>query len=153
MRLKKLLAFVLSLLMVLSLLPVGATAAGGDYLTKNSGECPMGGTHQWRGWYAPAPTCTESGTIVWVCDKCEMDDETTAPALGHDWGPWETMYEPTCTNEGAQVRSCNRCGERQKGVIPALGHAWKDEVISQKDPTCTDDGYKEYRRRDRFHCL
>ena len=146
MRLKKLLAFVLSLLMVLSLLPVGATAAGGDYLTKNSGECPMGGTHQWRGWYAPAPTCTESGTIVWVCDKCEMDDETTAPALGHDWGPWETMYEPTCTNEGAQVRSCNRCGERQKGVIPALGHAWKDEVISQKDPTCTDDGYKEYRR-------
>ena len=147
MRFRKWIALILSALMLLSLLPVGATAAGGYDITENSGECPSGGTHHWCGWYYPsAPTCTEGADVSWYCDKCGIDKVSHVGPLGHDWGPWMTITEATCTEEGQQVRNCNRCGARELGTIPALGHAWHEETTSQKDPTCTEDGYKQYRK-------
>ena len=42
------------------------------------------------------------------------------PALGHDWGEWETVTEAAPGKAGEKQRKCARCGETESETIPAL---------------------------------
>ena len=97
-----------------------------------------------------APTCTESGwtehIYCGVCEEVLEPYQTEIPALGHDWGEWETVEEATCGVEGLRRRACGRCGETEEQAIPATGaHITPEEpaVENEKDATCTADGSYE----------
>ena len=95
---------------------------------------------------AEEPTCTTAGgyDLVTRCQRC---GEITAfehieiPALGHEWGDWQTDSAPTCTEEGLDFHLCNRCGERDERSIEALGHDFGEPTKENEvEPTCTTAG-------------
>ena len=67
-------------------------------------------------------TCTDAGSITWVCSDCGKVYTETIPALGHSWGEWVTRQEATCTESGTRYRQCTRCNEAETEAIPAKGH-------------------------------
>ena len=61
------------------------------------------------------------------------------PALGHNWGEWETVAERDCTHEGKRQRICGRCEEIEEEALPALGHDWGEWTVV-KEATAQDGG-------------
>ena len=95
---------------------------------------------------AIAATCTASGwtehIYCAVCKEVLEPYKEEIPALGHDWGEWETVAEPDCTHEGKRQHVCARCEETEQEAIPAKGHTpVTDPAI---DATCTASGWTEY---------
>ena len=67
-------------------------------------------------------SCTTAGsTEYWSCEVCgknfadaegntEIDAvDMVIPAMGHDFGEWETAAAPSCTGQGSEQRTCSRC--------------------------------------------
>ena len=72
-----------------------------------------------------APTCTEDGYTLHVCQNCgvKMKDEI-ADKLGHVEGEWEVTREATQYDEGLKELRCTVCGEVLRSeVIPPVGGA------------------------------
>ena len=84
-----------------------------------------------------APTCTEEGYTVYICQSCGDSyraDQTDA--VGHDYISEEV--EPTCTEDGYTIYECTRCGNSYESEgTPALGHTFEDKTA---EPTCTESG-------------
>ena len=116
---------------------------------------------------AKTPTCTEDGNKeYWTCDTCGKHfsdaegkteislEDTVIPATGHKLTKIEAKT-PTCTEDGnKEYWTCDTCGKHfsdaegkteislEDTVIPATGH--KLTKTEEKQPTCTEDGNKEY---------
>ena len=90
------------------------------------------GNHEDKDQYK-APTCTEKGQQVYVCDKCGgVVDNKEIPALGHECGDFRW--------DNAQHWSeCARC---HQVIGEKKDHEWKE--ASRKDPTCTEPGEIKY---------
>ena len=89
------------------------------------------------------PTCTQPGSKVQKCSRCNDTKTVEIPALDHDWVDDETgRVEPTCTQPGSKNQHCSRCSETKTGVeIPATGHTFGDwEIVEGKEPTCEGKG-------------
>ena len=141
MNTRKILAFALALMMLLS---VGQSAFG----ISDWGE---GHTHKWT--YDPIlpPICMEPGYGERWCEECWTSERYEIPALGHSFtDPWKTIKEPTCTEPGIEMNTCKRinkrtgepCGYEWWREMPALGHDWSDWYVV-KEPTPEEDGYEE----------
>ena len=88
-----------------------------------------------------AATCTEAGlTDGSKCSVCGtiFTAQEEIPALGHDWGEWQTTKEPSCTTEGESTRYCSRCDASETKPIAKTEHM--PEVIPGKAATCTETG-------------
>ena len=135
-RMKRIVAIVLALLLVLGMLPGAALAdppagacSGKDAADRNNGQ------HFWDAVGKQAASCTEEEGIIWKCVYCgQQYFEKTNDALGHDWTAWWTEKEATCEEAGSQRRVCNRCEREETAPIPALGHAWTDRHDSRPGP-------------------
>ena len=120
------------------------------------------------------PTCTESGRQYQVCIECGaiLDETATDPALGHDYGDWESADDdmhtrrcsrcedvetaphnkiedhsryrnPTVDSTGLRVFVCAECGEAFYEILPKLDHT--HIFTSQTFPaTCTENGRVVY---------
>lgn len=105
-------------------------------------------------------TCTKKGIIHYVCKDCGKkvrDNDTDAPALGHDWknqdgtcsrcnaqhthnwGEWKTTTPADCTTEGEEVRQCNTCRFEETRTLAKTDHQWGEWNITTK-PSCTTEG-------------
>ena len=95
----------------------------------------------WHKGQTVAPTCTEQGYTVYICDQdknlTEKRDYTAA--LGHDYGNGVVTTPATCTTEGVLTYTCTRDGVTKTETIAVLGHDWDNGVV-QKQPTCTEKG-------------
>ena len=91
----------------------------------------------WHKGQTVAPTCTEQGYTVYICDQdknlTEKRDYTAA--LGHDYDNGVVTTPATCTTEGVMTYTCTRDGATKTETIPALGHKWDDGTITTA-PTC-----------------
>lgn len=89
-------------------------------------------------------TCTQSGYVRYMCSQCSYWYEKKTPALGHSWGDWEVDLEAGSYTDGIKHRTCTRCGEVETYAIPSAHHehTMKKHVVQ---PTCTEQGYTEYR--------
>ena len=73
-------------------------------------------------------TCTEGGSLTYVCKVCGFEKTEEVDALGHTWGEWTLVHK---TGENGNelaywTRNCEVCGEI-------------DPLISEKDElTCED---------------
>ena len=90
-----------------------------------------------------AATCTEAGKGKHTCTVCNVEEETTIKATGHDYKDDEAgKVDPTCTQEGSKTQTCSRCGDKKTVKINALGHAWVDDEEGGTPATCTEPGTK-----------
>ena len=89
-----------------------------------------------------APTCTEEGEKVQICqrDGCGYTVSERVEALGHNFK--SDSKEATCTEAGYEREICTRegCGViRNNVIIPATGHEF-GEWTTTKEATCVATG-------------
>lgn len=102
----------------------------------------------WHKGNTVAPTCTEQGHTVYICDQdsalTEKRDYTNA--LGHAWDAGTVTTAATCTKAGVKTYTCTRngCTETKTEEIAALGHKWDDGTVTTP-ATCEAVGVKTYK--------
>lgn len=102
----------------------------------------------WHKGNTVAPTCTEQGYTVYICDQdsalTEKRDYTNA--LGHAWDAGTVTTAATCTKAGVKTYTCTRngCTETKTEGIAALGHKWDDGTVTTP-ATCEAVGVKTYK--------
>lgn len=102
----------------------------------------------WHKGNTVAPTCTEQGYTVYICDQdsalTEKRDYTNA--LGHAWNAGTVTTAATCTTAGVKIYTCTRngCTETKTEEIAALGHKW-DEGTVTTPATCEAVGVKTFK--------
>ena len=84
-----------------------------------------------------APTCTEQGYTVYICDQDATltENRDFVDALDHDWGEGVVTKVATCTEDGVKTFTCSRDGAPKTEVMPAVGHNW-DDVTGTTPATC-----------------
>ena len=85
------------------------------------------------------PTCTEDGSVVFLCTTCGKSYTQTLAALGHDYA--EYGYDATCTHEGYHRYQCRRCDHVYVETEPKTDHDWGEWIIDKED-TPTEDGLR-----------
>ena len=162
--LKKSLAALLALLMLLSVANVAVFATEGE-----GTETPATHEHTWDLDHpdieAKEPTCTETGHGVgWTCTDPTCNEvlwesgKATIPARGHAMDPIAAVAA-TCTAAGNNAYYyCTRCEKYFKDadgntpttvaaeVVTQLGHDWDDGEVTQAATNCMTEGVKT------FHC-
>ena len=81
---------------------------------------------------AVAPTCTQTGLTEGThCSVCQtvLVEQTTVPALEHQWNDGVVTREPTCTESGVKTFTCSQCHNTKTEPIPALDHDWGEWVV------------------------
>ena len=93
-----------------------------------------------------APTCTEQGYTVYICDQDATltENRDFVDALDHDWGEGVVTKVATCTEDGEKTFTCSRDGATKTEVIPAVGHKWDDGTVTTP-ATCEASGVKTYK--------
>ena len=102
----------------------------------------------WHKGNTVAPTCTEKGYTIYICDQdsalTEKRDYTNA--LGHAWDTGTVTTAATCTTAGVKTYKCQNagCTETKTEEIPALGHKWDDGTVTTP-ATCEAVGDKVFK--------
>lgn len=81
---------------------------------------PCGEEHEMKEFQTVAPTCTESGYVLWRCSSCDYEEKRDLkPALGHDLEVASTE-EATEDTPGKVVYKCKRekCDYTETNIIP-----------------------------------
>ena len=70
------------------------------------------------------PTCTMSGKMQYICERCDDAYYEVINALGHIYNDEAKVIDATCSENGILIYNCKQCGEVIEEEIPALGHNW-----------------------------
>ena len=131
MKLRKIMAILLALLLAADALPaLAAVGTGWDDECRMHvlGKLNMGviyGKHAWALKSAvPGNTCTSEGEGTYQCSYCGVRIKHPTKAQGHKWGSWETVEEATCTKQGEEYRVCRVCGEKETRKTDKAPHTW-----------------------------
>lgn len=93
-----------------------------------------------------APDCLNSGITEGIkCKDCGqwIQEQTTTPALGHDWVKDAEKSTPsTCTQKGLDFYNCSRCKQTNEEEVPVVDHAWSDWRITT-EATCNTSGEQQ----------
>ena len=146
-RMKRMIAMVMALLLVLGMMPAAALAdppagacSGEDAAARNNGQ------HFWNNIGTQNVSCTEDGGILYQCAYCGQTYlDKTENALGHAWGQWDIIDSPTCEEEGQRERWCTRpgCAANDVEELPPTGHKWDNGVVT-KPASYTEEGIMTY---------
>ena len=68
-------------------------------------------------------SCTTDGIVIKGC-LCGREITDITPAVGHQFGDWQTISEPSCTEYGYKLRSCRNCDEAEEQIIPKTLHQY-----------------------------
>lgn len=87
-------------------------------------------------------TCTEKGTIEYICSKCRHSYIKEIPINTdvHNWGEYKTIKKGSgCSNYGKEARSCKDCGKTDsRKTEPPLKHSGSNWVYKG----CVDSDFK-----------
>jgi len=132
---------------------------------------PEKDVHVWNdGEIIKAPACTDAGSKKYTCTVCGETKTETIPAIGHNYGIWNSdgdkthsrvcrndkshietvehqwedviLAPATCTERGSKFCTCVVCGETKTESIPAAGHSFGDWIITS-EASYTETGVKE----------
>ncbi len=132
---KKVINLLLAVLMLISVVPMAASAASTEVKQRNCGFCGKLLT----GTYVEA-SCTKGAHYRTYCTDCrtsfDFEFDKTKPALGHIEAV-ETV-EVSCTNRGHERHYCSRCGENfyWTNIVEPLGHNY---VYFERDSSLEKD--------------
>lgn len=141
---KRLLSMLMAVLMIASLVPATALAAGThancDVLTVN---IAVNATAKQPGIeYAYCNTDNVEVKALKVTPFAEQADVNKCAALGHNWKTVE-LQAAACEKKGISLTYCADCGTYKAGsldITKAAGHTYVDFTAFVK-PTCTKDGW------------
>lgn len=167
MKLRKLFAWLMTLVMLLGMVPAaqaqtiwcpdlgwehqwgpdqywdGTCSWGWHYCTVCGAGEEIPPQHNWVSQVVERPSCEEPGWEESLCSLCgdEKGDGHEISVLGHDWGSWYWAHgsAPSCTEGAWQVRECKRCGQMEDRYVEAGSHKF-GEWITTVEPTCTERG-------------
>ena len=128
MKMKRLIAAALALLLLAALMPASLADAAEH-------------THQWVQRSRREPTCTAKGKAVYVCSICGETKEETLPAAGHKWGRWKETKKATCTERGEETRTCKVCGRKDTRRTDRAAHTYGAWTVI-REAACTEDGVR-----------
>ena len=157
MKTKRILAFVLAVLLLAGFVPTAQQTAyaddGEEWIDQ---DCPWA---KEQGWDPPQHDfvwttlqdgdCTHDTLVEIRCTQCKKSHVFRTEAPGHDWDEGEVTKAATCTEPGIITYTCVRlitnmwCGAKRTETIPALGHAWDSGTVT-KAATCAEAGVKTY---------
>ncbi len=84
------------------------------------------------------------GQIRYTCQTCGYSYTETIEAPAHKLVVVETT-PATCTENGRERSQCEICGQIFSRITEkAYGHQWSEERVTDKKPTCTEDGSESY---------
>lgn len=90
-----------------------------------------------------APTCIETGYTTYICTDCGHTYKgDVKDALGHSFGEWTTVKAPTCKEKGEEIRECSVCNRTETAETEITDHNY---VYTEEDPTCLTEGYIGYK--------
>ena len=162
---KRVPAFLLTLVMIVSLMPAAlaapegnpdasnVTAVGGnttgdpttgtDNDNSNQPETPAVHDHSWDSGSVVKPaTCKDEGLRVYACTVagCKETKDETIPATGaHDWKVISTTAN--CGRPGTKTEECFVCKEEKTSNDPATNnHNWQDSGAPTLAATCGEEG-------------
>ncbi len=119
--------FTLLVLCFLLMAVAAAFVACGE-LTPSSGDSNC--EHTYAKVVTAEPTCTETGTAVFVCDKCQHTYTETLPAKGHTYA--DTVVNSTCSDIGYTKHVCSICGDTHSdSYTDSLGHDYVNGVCTR----------------------
>ena len=85
-------------------------------------------------------TCTENGTKIRKCTRCDKTETEIIPATGHTDGAWIVTSDSDCINSGIKIKACTACGlKTASSVIPPKGHVSGEWEITER-ATCSKEG-------------
>lgn len=117
---KKLLAIILTLVVILSL-------------------CACGHTHEFGEWtIVKKATCLETGSKNRTCECGEIETEEISIS-DHNFNETATIKAVTCEEDGESEMTCTVCGLVENKIIPAAGHNF-EPATNYKPSTCTACG-------------
>ena len=168
---RRLLAIVMSVLLLATTLPLGGLAVAAwecdHWYEEEIFEEPTCGWDGWAGYtciycgdyyedYLPAegehdyveeereePGCDWDGYIYYVCTVCEDSYYEDIPALGEHNYIEEEREEPTCGWDGYITYVCTICEDWYEEILPSEGeHNYVEE--EREEPECEYDGWILY---------
>lgn len=105
--------------------------------------CIQSAEHKWgEETRSLEPTCTATGEMTKVCERCGLEDVEKIAALGHVNEVWSQTKAPTCVEGGTEESECVRCSEITTRRIDPKEHvfvAWYVDIAA----TCTDVGIEK----------
>lgn len=105
------------------------------------------GAHVWGAATTELATCEKDGYTVRQCQVCGEEERKVVPALGHKWSAYTVTQLPNCVEDGKETRRCETCGKTEvRSYSAKLGGAHDMITVSAKAATCTEIGWKEYRK-------
>ena len=143
MKARKWTALFLSLLMLLSSLPLTALAATAQPTDK---FCPVSNDnkHTWGNWMTDRlATCSEKGQRSRTCRYCRYTQTESIKKEEHQYGDWTVTKKATCSAEGTRQRKCKVCGHKDQESIGKLEHTWGGWTVA-KEATCTQSGSRSH---------
>lgn len=166
---KNFLAFVLSIMMVLSLAACGGKTADNNSNTQKPQESepssnvtesepdvenndttitPENGDDHTHDYIKTVvePTCEQDGYTSYSCECGAQYTENVVLAQGHSFGGWVKKVAPTETKVGTEERYCKFCNKIETREIPKLvaGHSHSYTSSVTKAATCESEGTKTF---------
>ncbi len=118
---KRLLAMVLTVVMLLSAMPTVAFAAEAEVCEHKYEETII----------KPAADCTQTAIVKLHCTKC--NETKYVSRIGHVWDEGKVTTDAICGKEGVKTYTCSVCGATKTEKIPATGkHQWGEETVVKK---------------------
>ncbi len=142
MKLKRIAAIILSLVLLVGVLPVFTSAAMAEPSRNGcTDRRSPDGKHAWVDRHR-SPACEITEGIVYTCRYCGKEVfEETGPALGHKWGPWHETREGTCVQKQVVKRECSVCRKQEEWVKDYGDHDWGEwETVTEA--TETEEGLR-----------
>jgi len=95
--------------------------------------------HAWdEGNVTIEPTQNQSGTKLYVCERCGETKTESIPALSHVHNYVASAVQPTCTEQGYTLYKCSCGASYQENYVDARGHNFR--YVLQTAPTETTAG-------------
>ena len=106
-------------------------------------EIPVTKHNYDEGTVVNAPSCTQEGSMLYVCDGCGDEKTEVLSVTEHDFDyeNGEVTLAPTCTEKGEMTYSCKNCDATETKEISENGHSLvTDDAV---EATCSATGLTE----------
>lgn len=150
---KKLLAFLLALIMVCSLFPASVLAEETEPNREDPYQTYGNDYPDWQSWWYGS-----TQTFYWTSGGYFNGTSTTScpDPVGHDWQQDDTYpnTENSCSSMGVLHELCANCSSARTTYYKAEPHIRVPyaEPDQHQDPTCTDAGWNKYKCQHYSEC-
>ena len=110
-------------------------------LTVKGKDEPTQHEHSYTSATTKEATCTESGTITYIC-ACGDSYTKTISAKGHSY-ELISSTAADCTSEGTNTYRCSVCGDTYTETSSVTGHNY--QLVSSTAADCTNEGSETYK--------